>query len=374
MANKSNKQFMILSAIGIVMVVDAHSWSVLNLMTSIFPYNSFFMPMFIFISGYFFCYNKQKGFWDFCSRKISKLLKPYFVWTLIYGLLVTFLKKYTPIHYGKELDVYTFFIGPWVSGELFDINNPSWFVPTLFLVSLAYFLIRKVFDRLWNQLFFLGLFIFIGAGSVLLASKGYNQFDICMPLLKVSFLLQFYQLGVWYRERGEAVLNRISREWVLAFVILVNITCIFVYRDIRYSPMRMSGGGSANCFLPLITSVSGIIFWLSVSEVLVPILGESKVCNYISDHTFQIMMHHVAFMVILNWGLVLLSRFIIIPDLDITAIKATAWYRYCPYSGFYIFYFAIGLGGALLLCRVQDYWREKINKVSKRLDRNLLKL
>ena len=51
---KENKVFATLSGIGIIMVVSAHVNSVLNLFKDFFPYNSFFMPMFIFISGYFF--------------------------------------------------------------------------------------------------------------------------------------------------------------------------------------------------------------------------------------------------------------------------------------------------------------------------------
>ena len=46
MKQKSNKTFMILSALGILFVVDAHAWSPLGLMTNFFPYNSFFMPIY----------------------------------------------------------------------------------------------------------------------------------------------------------------------------------------------------------------------------------------------------------------------------------------------------------------------------------------
>lgn len=41
--SKTNKQFMILSAFGIIFVVDAHAWGGVGLMINIFPYNSFFI-------------------------------------------------------------------------------------------------------------------------------------------------------------------------------------------------------------------------------------------------------------------------------------------------------------------------------------------
>lgn len=42
---KENKAFMILSALGILFVVDVHLGSPLGVLTRIFPYDSFFMPL-----------------------------------------------------------------------------------------------------------------------------------------------------------------------------------------------------------------------------------------------------------------------------------------------------------------------------------------
>ena len=41
---KSNKKFMLLSAIGIFMVVDSHTFTALNFLGDIIPYNSFLCP------------------------------------------------------------------------------------------------------------------------------------------------------------------------------------------------------------------------------------------------------------------------------------------------------------------------------------------
>ena len=42
---KSNKQFMLLTFLGILFMLDDHSGHSFNLFANIFPYNSFYMPL-----------------------------------------------------------------------------------------------------------------------------------------------------------------------------------------------------------------------------------------------------------------------------------------------------------------------------------------
>lgn len=75
--NKSNKKFMVLSAIGILMVVDHHTFTALNLFGDYIPYNSFFMPMFVFISGYFNKVDTSTRLLPYIGKKIRTLLLPF---------------------------------------------------------------------------------------------------------------------------------------------------------------------------------------------------------------------------------------------------------------------------------------------------------
>ena len=55
--NKSkerNQIFNYLYVLAILMVIDNHCAYKINFFNNIFPYNSFYMPLFVFISGYFF--------------------------------------------------------------------------------------------------------------------------------------------------------------------------------------------------------------------------------------------------------------------------------------------------------------------------------
>ena len=49
-----NVTFSCLEAIAIIMVIDDHTGRHIDILSNVFPYNSFYMPLFVFISGYFY--------------------------------------------------------------------------------------------------------------------------------------------------------------------------------------------------------------------------------------------------------------------------------------------------------------------------------
>ena len=48
-----NQTFQYLKAIAILMVIDDHMSTRIGILSSLFPYNSFYMPLFVFIFGYY---------------------------------------------------------------------------------------------------------------------------------------------------------------------------------------------------------------------------------------------------------------------------------------------------------------------------------
>ena len=74
---------MVLSAFAIIMIVDAHAQYGVGLFNSVIPFNSFFIPLFVFISGYF---NKVDGKTDllgYIRKKEQSLLVPYFGFSVV---------------------------------------------------------------------------------------------------------------------------------------------------------------------------------------------------------------------------------------------------------------------------------------------------
>lgn len=348
-SSKTNKQFMILSALGILFVVDAHAGGGLRIMSSIFPYNSFFMPMFCFISGYFFSPEKIINLPKYLSRKVRTLLIPFFIWNIIYGILTSILRNVHIITYGSPLSLKTLFIRPFLDCLMFEFNNPSWFVPTLFLVIFSYSLIRKFLIQLWNPFVMTIIFSCFGTVCVFLSRHGYNH-SFMLIILKTGFFLQFYQIGNFYKTHIETHFRH--PLFTASSALLINAILIYITNDqIHFNDLSTMSGFLTDYYcLPLITSITGICFWLTISKILVPSIGNHPIIICISENTFTIMMHHIFFFNIYNLllaGLVKLS--ILHIPFDIQAFQNTAWYRFEPFPACTIAYIIWGLVGPLLI-------------------------
>lgn len=116
MKQKDNKKMMILSAIAIIIVVLGHTGCTVDLMNTIFKFGSFHMALFIFISGYFYTEKNEKilGKNGYIIKQIQKMIIPYIIWNLIYGILGMILRKIGIINFGDDINFKSFFIKPWI--------------------------------------------------------------------------------------------------------------------------------------------------------------------------------------------------------------------------------------------------------------------
>ena len=78
-----NMQFALLSALGMFFVVDGHLNNSYLDIGGLFPYYSFHMPLFAFISGYFYRPGSEERIGEYARKKILRLLGPYMAYNLI---------------------------------------------------------------------------------------------------------------------------------------------------------------------------------------------------------------------------------------------------------------------------------------------------
>lgn len=280
------------------------------------------MPMFCFISGYFFDIKCTVFLKAYIIRKAKRLLLPYFISNFCYIIVVSVLNDRGIILYGKQFSLYVLF----VDGMSVEFTNPAWFVPVLFMVVVLYALIRKLF-------------------------------------LQTLFMIQFFQLGVIYHCEWEEYFRKVSKLTVFILTIVINTVLMYIYPEgIWFNDIStMSGFLTNNYFLPLITSVTGISFWLKVTELLVSALGNNCIVNYISNSTYTIMFHHILFFNLYN---LFLSVFPYTAEyFDMEVFRATAWYRFEPNPLMSVFYVLVGMAGPLL-CKAG--WQKIKNVVRKK--------
>ena len=138
-----NREFRVFSALGILLVVAGHLGYDLFEVGGLFPYYSFHVFIFVFISGYFYKPESKEKIIKYIGKKAVSLLVPYFIWNLVYGV-VTMLMHSAGFGIGQELSFATLFIDPFMGGHQFMYNFPAWFVPVLFLIEVINVVMRKV--------------------------------------------------------------------------------------------------------------------------------------------------------------------------------------------------------------------------------------
>lgn len=351
-----NEQFLILQSIGIILVVIGHKGGI-SLFSDWFPVYSFHMPLFIFISGYF--YKKESAFdlKGFLIKKIKNLIVPYFIWNLIYGLIVFILRRMDIINFGGEINLNNLFIEPWKGGHQFSFNLAAWFVLALFIVQVIYILIRIVlgFMKIKNEYILMILFIIIGCTGVYLANIGYNK-NWNLIIVRTMFLIPFYHMGYIYKDKIE---KRDCLNSYIYFLLLFAIQFLLIkkYKVLTFTVVWCNDFNKFNILLPYVTSVTGIMFWLRISRILIPSLKNSKVVRYIGENTWTIMMHHIFIFFLFNLILSYTSSIIGLSGFDYEKFRRDIYYSYTPnVNQFKIFYVLLGISIPLLI----KYYSNKI--------------
>lgn len=124
--------------LAIFLVVYGHNFPV----TEKYIY-SFHMPLFFMVSGFFF--PAQLDF-SALKKRVNSILIPYFLWAAVLFLIWVLIGRRMGNSASKGLSVTDNFIGIFYAqggGTYMDWGIPMWFLPTIFLCFLFYFIIRK---------------------------------------------------------------------------------------------------------------------------------------------------------------------------------------------------------------------------------------
>lgn len=301
-----NETFTILSAIGILLVMLGHLDFPLLSMGGLFPYYSFHVLLFVFISGYFYKPEEEKHIISYIKRKCLHLLLPYFIWNVFYGILAAIL-HHNGILFGENISFYTLFIAPFLSGHQFMYNAPAWFVPALFLVELCNIIGRRLlsFIKIHNEYVIMALYLVIGLAAVYLAKRG-SVYDFYKLPGRIMFLAPAFEMGQLYKQKWERKDTLPSSLYFLLLFIIQFAICFSNNGRINFSAVWVTGF-TGSLFLPYLTTITGIALWLRIAKELTPLLSKNRFFMYLGNHTFSVMMHHLSGFFIINSIFSLLS-------------------------------------------------------------------
>ncbi len=362
---KRNQTFVFIYALLIVMVIDDHCGGSINLLCNIFPYNSFYMPMFVFASGYFF---KECNFVDAIVKKIKRLFLPYIACNLM-GVCIALICDF-------------FFKTNWFAGFTFDnilgsllisptitaINRPIWFALMLFYVSLSYIFIRIIVKPgIIKDSVLTVCLIVLGFVVLRFCVAHYDFSDTEVMLVRNEFYLQFYHLGYMFNRYWEKHLIKINGLYVIGLSVLINVILIMIWGSeitfVSTSHMKEFH----HVFLPLATSVTGILFYYEIMSYLAKRIGENAITNLLGNNTFIIMNVHLLYINIPNFYIY--SRFLNgvskYSDFPVDMFKEDVWVKYSTKSAFIAFWISLTLSvlTVVIYRRAEKFVVSKIGKL-----------
>lgn len=362
---KRNQIFNYLYVLAIIMVIDDHVSNRIGIFSSVFPYNSFYMPLFVFISGYFY---KKSSVLDNLKHKTMKLFVPYLIWNAVALVLTVFIDNIFGLRWLEKFSVGHFIVINLITGSATPLNGAAWFVLMLFWVSIIYnFIHCKIKDNNKYDIIFTLFYIILGFVSLefclqdIAAISEWHKY-----ILKTSFYIQFYHFGVMFKKYGEQLLHKYNKLVVCSLCITINVILICIFGDKISFYCTSEMNGFTNWYLPLITSTTGIIFYYEVMESLASKFGERKLISFIARNTFTIMEIHLLFVNIPNFFVYLMNKggSTSFNNFPMEEFINSAWVRYSSASRLIGFF--CGLLGSLLV----SYIIEKANlKIAKKIEK-----
>ncbi len=350
---KTNYQFKILYAIGMIVIVAGHCNNAgLSLAYEWFPPYAFHLALFAFGSGYFYKDSASENVKKYIWHKFVRLIIPMYLWNVFYAFLV-YVSRFGGFTLGADPNLRTILWEPLVNGHQFEYNLGGWFVVPLFMIQILNVSARKGLEILHiriNEWIFFICTLILGIGGVCLAKAGYYE----LPWLfidRILYFAPFFGLGILYNRKLEKMDNANN---LLYFGVLFGLQLLITTRYghlLAYTPSWCMNF-TENAFMPFVVGILGIAFWLRVSKMLVPVLKDSKCIRLIADNTYSIMINQFLGIMLVKTGFAIVSRLTpLFADFNFAEYKSSLEYYYLPYNvtNWYLVYAIAGITVPILM-------------------------
>ena len=362
MTNKNtheNKTFRILSAIGIICVVMGHLQCQILNFDPWLPYYSFHMPLFAFVSGYFYSIENDKKPLGFICKKSKTILLPFYLISLFYLLVQMVLHARGKTSYGMEFSLYNWLIRPFVKTQPLGYNIATWYMISLFILEVIYVIIRWTLSwcKKGQHKDSILLIIYGLCGAIIISHGAYPE-EWQKVVYRSIFLLFFYHVGFYYHKyiEGKIIIRerRIRTGFIMLFLLITRALLINQYGKCDYEVWNCDFHGYS-WFVVYLQTAIGILFWLIFSKTITPAIKDNGLMVKIGKHTREVMCHHL-FAVFLIQGIIykIYQLLNIKSSFDIEAYKSKLYYVFEPWKGFNLVLTVFSIGLVLLMVNSRE--------------------
>lgn len=299
---KFNYQMCILSAIGMLAVMLGHmgdSSQGLMTLNDWFPYYAYHMPLFIFISGYFYNQNQEKHFSKFFLKKIRTMVLPFYLVNGAFYLLQSILKFKRFAAIGDSFSFRIWLVNPWVREQPINFSIPTWYLIAIFLAEIFYVLLRKFTSEIFKknskkyELILLFITLAVGLISVVIVKK-INPPEYMIIYLRSLIMIFFLEVGYFYRYYLEERIQKINNgKYFATLFIIQGIIIVLLHGDLDSGLWGITNGFRFYGFAFYIEGIIGITFWLRISEFIAQIPQKFKSLIFIGKNSKWIMSFHL---------------------------------------------------------------------------------
>lgn len=266
--------------IGIFLVVFGHTAIPDFLYNAIF---AFHMPLFFFISGYLFSFEKYYSYKQFVARRAAQLVVPYFCFNLITYIFWMLIGRKFGDDATRNIPVYKPLIGIIYGNGTNDYlvhNIASWFLVCLFVVENLFYIIFKYVpkNKSWC---FIALFFIAGCFDSAFDSIRWPwSFNIALVAIV------FYAVANVYKEYVNKLL-RWRTDYLLILIFLLSAFYLYVVKTNGRINLNESRYQNFGYFF--IGAFLGILIVILVSRILQHMFSRVRFIEFISINTIIIL-------------------------------------------------------------------------------------
>ena len=378
-----NYQMCVLSAIGICFVVLGHiknDSSSIGTFFGWFPYYTFHMPLFLFITGYFFRDQYEtrffRSFGKFLVKKCKTLVLPFYIINSAFLILSLILEHwgYTPEYHYRFLE---WLVSPFIYTQPATFAIPTWYLMALFFTEIFYIFLRKGVSlllplkaadtekgtdsvpltadqktELVREILVLIITMLIGIAAIWFRNTHVVS-EAAIVYLRSAAMLFFIQLGRIYRCYLEPH-DQLPSLPYFGLVFLCQFLLIVLSHGSPMSPgLYQLVDFDRTGILYILTGITGIALWLRVSRIIASAPKPSRFITFVGKNTRDIMAFHPFGFFLLNTVFYFLIRLgaaqSVLAGFQTDLYRSRIYYLYTDNPRFVILYFAAGMGFSFLM-------------------------